>query len=214
MTERPTTTKEKTPELFRYLDMLPKEWKRDQFILCGSAGLAFRGVRDIHDLDILILPELWGTVSSIQGEQIHSSEKSYDEESGDDVCDVGVSKVLALQPPTKRYPRLMRLDSGIDIFDSMPKVANVCSFFRAKECSDKFEDPRKLEGDSSPFQVLSLRHILAIKALAMVPNRKKDLKDMRLLTQLIQIEEENFPCAWMEAWKSKYVEKPKAEPAI
>lgn len=83
--------------------------------------------------------------------------------------------------------RLFRSDSGIDIFDSLPRIANVADFDRAFACSDIFEG----------YRVLSLRHVLAIKALAMVPNREKDHADMTALAWLIKQEEERGGVAWL-----------------
>lgn len=46
-----------TPRLKNLLEVLP-HWERHEFVLCGSAALAFRGVRDIGDLDVLVHPDL------------------------------------------------------------------------------------------------------------------------------------------------------------
>lgn len=47
-----------TPRLRKLLAKLPEDWDREDFILCGSAALAFRGVRDVRDLDVMVRPKL------------------------------------------------------------------------------------------------------------------------------------------------------------
>lgn len=37
---------------------IPRSWDREKFVLTGSATLAFRGIRDVRDLDILVHPSL------------------------------------------------------------------------------------------------------------------------------------------------------------
>jgi len=47
-----------TPTLHQLLKWIPEDWDREKFVITGSATLAFRGIRDVHDLDILIHPSL------------------------------------------------------------------------------------------------------------------------------------------------------------
>lgn len=183
---------ETTPKLLSLLALIPDSWPRDQFVLCGSAGLAFRGLRDVNDLDILILPALWETLSSIPGEP---KEKSEVEEAYTEPDDGSVAKARS---------KLVRLSTDLDIFDALPCISNVTSFSRAQECADKFPSPIK---DYDEFQVLCLRHILAVKALAMVPKREKDFKDMMLLTEAIAREEIIKTPKWLEVWESKFFAK-------
>ena len=35
----------------------------DHFVLTGSAVLAVRGIRDVHDLDLILTPELWRSLT-------------------------------------------------------------------------------------------------------------------------------------------------------
>lgn len=52
-------------ELVSYLP----EWPKDSYVLCGSACLAVRGVRDVHDLDVLIIdPDMWKEVEALHSE--------------------------------------------------------------------------------------------------------------------------------------------------
>lgn len=53
-----------TPRLYELLARIPREWNRSDYILSGSASLAFRGVRDVHDLDLLISPNLAAELGS------------------------------------------------------------------------------------------------------------------------------------------------------
>lgn len=147
------------------LALIPTEWPRDSFILCGSAALAFRGVRDVHDLDILIRPELWPGLSHLRGVE---REEAY-EQAG----------------------RLLRLDSGVDVFDSHPRIGNVAGFDQTLRAADLFRTC-----DGMVYNVLSMRHTLAIKALAMVDGREKDLADMRSLAALIGVEEGQGLRSW------------------
>jgi hypothetical protein len=163
------------PELARLLDLIPREWPADRFVLCGSAALAVRGVRDVHDLDVMIHPSLWREARALAAEH---GEK----------------------PTTERYAtdpdanpaagRLVRLACGIDFWDTHPRIARVADFKRSIDCSDLFEIGGRF------VHVLGLRHVLAIKALAMVPGREKDLDDMCLLSRLIREEEESGIRSW------------------
>jgi hypothetical protein len=54
----------KTPRLVELLTKIPKSWERDEFILMGSAALAFRGIRDVHDLDVLVTRSLYDTLNT------------------------------------------------------------------------------------------------------------------------------------------------------
>lgn len=48
-----------TPKLEKLLEAIPAEWSSNDFVLCGSAVLAFEGIRDVNDLDILVRPHLF-----------------------------------------------------------------------------------------------------------------------------------------------------------
>lgn len=184
--------KVETPELTMLLSLLPAHWPTDKFILCGSAGLAFRKIRDVHDLDVFILPELWETMNEISGEIMPSS--------------MEYGSLLEEDPPLPPHKSdvksgLLRLDTGLDIFDKLPTKANVASFERALECADQFCHLGKY------YRVLSLRHILAIKALAMVPDREKDFEDMKLLSTLIENEEQRDIPVWRKALSRKLADR-------
>lgn len=174
------TNLDKTPVLKSFLQQIPKEWGVNDFVLCGSAGLAFRGVRDVHDLDVLVRPALFDSVHKIPGIQIQLLE--YTE-----------------QGEAKPNPqRLVRLDTGFDIFDRPPR--DTFDFERALECADSFSDGER------EYKVLCLRHILAVKTLAMaVPIRTKDWKDMAILAELIEDEEKNEEKRpmWFQAWVAR-----------
>lgn len=47
-----------TPRLREFLNLIPDDWDRNKFLLAGSAPLAFRGIRDVGDLDILVHKDL------------------------------------------------------------------------------------------------------------------------------------------------------------
>ncbi len=53
-----------TPCLDELLDRIPRDWEREHFVLSGSAALAFRGIRDVRDLDIVVSPSLASKLSS------------------------------------------------------------------------------------------------------------------------------------------------------
>lgn len=54
--------KELPPNLSRLLARIPAAWEPRDFILTGSAPLAFRGIRDVNDLDILVSPRLFDLI--------------------------------------------------------------------------------------------------------------------------------------------------------
>lgn len=55
-----------TPRLRKLLTKLPEDWNREDFILCGSASLAFRGIRDVRDLDILVRPQFMDKLQQVK----------------------------------------------------------------------------------------------------------------------------------------------------
>jgi hypothetical protein len=58
----PKSKEEKTPNFQALIKKIPADWSREDFILCGSAALAVRGIRDVRDLDILVRPSLMATI--------------------------------------------------------------------------------------------------------------------------------------------------------
>lgn len=153
------------PVLHRLLALVPGEWPRDSFVLCGSASLAVRGIRDVHDLDLMVRPEIM--------EETHALVREHGEKGHSERYAVGAGG----------EPRLVRLECGLDFWTEHPRTANVADFARTLACADLFE----VQGRA--VNVLSLRHTLAIKALAMRTTRSKDLPDMVWLSRLIEDEE-------------------------
>lgn len=172
-----------TENLERLVRQLPTEWGYSDFILCGSAALAIRGVRDVHDLDVFIRPGIWDSagLDRIPGIVISTSAEEYSATGDSEVSN----------------QKLVRLDTGFDFFNALPRAT--CSFDRAFECADDF----KVEGRS--IKVLCLRHVLAVKATAMtVPMRGKDWDDMSKLAALIEKEERaNERPKWFKAWVNR-----------
>ena len=169
-----------TENLERLVHQLPTEWSYPDFILCGSAALAIRGVRDVHDLDVFIHPGSWDSagLDRIPGIVISTTAEEYNATGDSEVSN----------------QKLVRLDTGFDFFNALPRAT--CSFETAFECADDF----KVEGRC--IKVLCLRHVLAVKAIAMtVPMREKDWDDMAKLAALIEKEEKlNERPKWFEAW--------------
>lgn len=58
----PKSKNKPTPKLQALIKKIPSNWSREDFILCGSAALAVRGIRDVRDLDILVRPELMAKI--------------------------------------------------------------------------------------------------------------------------------------------------------
>lgn len=150
----------------RLVSYLPKGWGPDDFVLCGSACLAARGVRDVGDLDVLIRPELWEVVTHLHFNNAFPAGK----------------KVLPFyEDPVYESAQLegrrLLMTGEIDFFDTMPRITNLGNL-------DIFGAATIIGG----YRVVSLRHCMAIKAL--VPqSRPKDVTDMLLLAELIAEEE-------------------------
>ncbi len=172
------------PVLHSLLALIPSDWPRDEFVLCGSAALAVRGIRDVHDLDVMIDPALWDETHALVRE--HGEKEHFER--------------YAVGSTTE--PRLVRLGCEIDIWDEHPRIANVADFARTLVCADLFE----IQGRA--VNVLSLRHTLAIKALAMVPGRSKDLQDMMYLARAIDAEEQPGYLHGPPAWHAPAVPPP------
>lgn len=153
----------RTPVYEELLSYLPKEWDADDYVLCGSACLAERGIRDVGDLDVQIKPKLWPEVLRLH-EAGHFPE--------------GPDKQVQPGPDSDFGGRDGRalLTSRIDFFVDIPRIFTL----GADEVFAKSELRRGR-------RIISLRHCLAIKAL--VPeSRRKDVNDM--ISLAFQISEE------------------------
>ncbi len=139
---------------------IPKNWDKGDFVITGSACLATRGVRDVNDLDILVRPHLMLEVVDLHAKGTFPKLKRE-----------------LLVEHIQEYPRAVLRTGHIDFFESMPRIAYLGVdevFDRADSCDG--------------YNIISLRHCLAIKAL--VPrSRSKDVIDMVLLAKLIEKEE-------------------------
>jgi hypothetical protein len=152
------------PTMQRLLEYIPDDWPKDGYVLCGSAALAVRGVRDVRDLDILVWPQLWPDV-----------EKRY--------CEGYWPKREGTEPAkdgqSNDGPRRQLIITGwFDFFTEPPRIASgigAAGVFRNAE-----------QRPGWPGLVQSLRQVLAIKALAC---REQDLDDMIRLAHLIAEEE-------------------------
>lgn len=154
-------------QLQKYVDQLPKEWDRSKFVLCGSAAMAVRGIRDVHDLDVLVLPELMPAVKEAFPET-----KRRDEDPGlypnEGDCAIIVNGIEHVEGTPREIPQGMpRVElwraEGFDFFDALlrPVATNRQVFQEA--------------GEWNGYLVMSLRHCLAVKALGY---REKDKADI------------------------------------
>ncbi len=143
---------------------------KSPFMFMGSAALAVRGVRDVNDLDVLIRPKLWGVVD------MFARKKYWPTKAIPPIKHVPtIAETLAPGDPEYVGRRLMRT-GWMDFADSLPRIAAAVTV----------DDVFKAAGTFDGYQVISLRHCLAIKALA---NRPKDGPDMKALAELIMREE-------------------------
>jgi hypothetical protein len=137
-------------------------WPRHDFVLVGSAALAARGIRDVNDLDVQICCSLWPEVERLHAAGYWPKGPDKAEKDGG----------LYEDGPNRR----ILLTGQIDFFDAMPRISS-CTPFEVV-----FRESEWIGG----FRIVSLRHCLAVKALA---NRKKDHEDMETLARLIRAEE-------------------------
>lgn len=164
------------PRLFALLSCVPRDWAPEDYVLCGSACMAARGLRDVRDLDLLVRPSLWS-----QAEELylpHRDEAKHQAYADRADPDVPIKHGAPAMPSGPR--QLICTTLGIDVFTEMPRIARVVDFETTFAASDI------LYADGRLFNVISLRHALAIKALA---NRHKDLDDMIAIAQAIAQEE-------------------------
>lgn len=154
--------------LTRLASYLPAHWSPNDFVLCGSAALAVRGVRDVADLDVLIDPKLWPEVRELHG-------RGYWPGTPRETKD----------PQSNDGPRRDLLLTGeIDFFDEMPRIAAGVTRQAAFEEAEFRQIPVLPAGRM--VRVCCLRHVLAVKALAFRP---KDHDDMVRCAELIYDEE-------------------------
>jgi len=151
------------PRLVELMGYIPRNWSTTQFILCGSAPLALRGIRDVRDLDVLVTQELYDDAVKLNAEGYWPG--------GEVAVDV---------PEDKKYGRVLLRAGSFDFFVELPRVAQCVSFEQIQDQSSLV-----VVGDRR-MRVLSLRHCLAVKALAA---RASDHRDMMRLAVLIDAEE-------------------------
>lgn len=167
-----------TPRFDALIADLPSHWSAESFVLVGSAALAARGVRDVNDLDVLVLePQLWLDIPRL-GEPVDIRPNN------DPAYQPGVrAQQAGGEPPRARVVHRRRTASGvIDFLDDLPRIAQCITPEMALEDSALI----CVGQDVRPRRIVSLRHCLAIKALA---GRPKDVDDMMKLAVLIMAEE-------------------------
>lgn len=160
--------------LIRLASYLPAEWNPNDFVLCGSASMTIRGLRDVNDLDVLIRPRLWGSVRELH-------RRGYWPGEARDTKD----------PQSNDGPRRDLLLTGeIDFFDEMPRIA---AGVRREDVFTHAEFHQlAILPSGRTLRFACLRHVLAVKALAF---RSKDYDDMVVLAERIRLEERNRPVA-------------------
>lgn len=171
------THKMLTPRFDALIADLPSHWPLDSFVLVGSAALAARGVRDVNDLDVLVLePQLWLDIERL-GKPVDIRPNP------DPAYQPGARAQQAGEPPRARVVQRRRTPAGfIDFLDELPRIAQCIT----PEMTLADSAQIYVGQDVRPRRIVSLRHCLAIKALA---GRPKDIGDMVQLAQLIALEE-------------------------
>lgn len=168
----------KTPSLHALVKMLtPLGWSTSDFVLCGSACLAVRGVRDVNDLDVFVRrQEMIHDVKSL-GPHIPIEDHTplyFHVTDGHNFIQVGV-EVEGRQ-------------THIDVFSKMPFLP--VTFDQVWDGADSFSF-KDAESCILDVRVMSLRHCLAVKALARrttTASVRKDMRDMHLLVEQIGFE--------------------------
>lgn len=153
-----------TPRYDELRRLLPGTWPRASFVLCGSAALAARGVRDVNDLDVLIKPDMCDAVRA-HFASIGAAPR-FENDYGDSTTRAFFAQYIIGEPDA-----LFPSGRKIDFFSVMPLVS-------PKKSEAVFAEASTFDG----YQVVSLRHCLAVKALA---NRAHDTADMVTLALLI-----------------------------
>ena len=146
-----------TPTFHRLVAGLPDDWPSDQFILVGSACLAVRGVRDVHDLDVLIDRSLLYSANTFVNTRSYVKDRPA----------ARLQPYLDEDAPWSEY----------DFFTEPPRLTLYTIESIRERADTVFVQGRKV-------LVQSPYHTLAIKALVHPP-RKKDIADMKLLAEII-----------------------------
>lgn len=165
-----------TPTKFHtLLELIPGGWPPYAYLLCGSASLAVRGIRDVHDLDLLVHESLWAEAQqAFLPYRDVAKHAAYDQAA----ADAGTS-----EPSEPQQSRLICTTLGLDLFSEMPRVASCLDYETAWKAGTVYRHADRAH------RVISLRHTLAIKALAY---RFKDFDDMKTLAELIAAEENDL----------------------
>lgn len=156
----------RTPVYEELLGYIPKEWNPDDYVICGSACLAERGIRDVGDLDIQVRPRLWA-----EAERLHQAGHF---PPGLDSHPVG--RVPGPESDFGGRDGRVLFTGRIDFFVNVPRIF-------ALGADEVFRRSELRRGR----RIISLRHCLAIKALVPI-SRRKDVDDMVSLA--LQIFEE------------------------
>lgn len=161
-----------TPNLYRLLAYIPKTWSSTDYVLCGSAALAFRGYRDVRDLDVLVRPSATiGAPPTDMMEEVERLDREGHWPVAPELSEAKLENDGALYAGSYR----LRRTGEIDFFDGVPRLAPGVTVHEVFAHSKLFEGRR----------VVSLRHCLAIKALAF---RRRDDDDMIALARFISHE--------------------------
>lgn len=174
----------KTPVFEKLLEPL-LNWPQSnllQVVLCGSAFLAWRGVRDVEDLDVLIPPPLHKLAPD-----------------GRCISDPVLSRVISFtetRPPKKEQPRLGIYDpqgrvlvqcEGYDFFDSQPRLSGFLTY------DNTLKNAMPMKHGGKMFWVMHPSHCIAVKAMVLRPKDRIDIGNLLRLINGEGISPPDFP---------------------
>jgi len=157
-------------QLIELLSSLPAAFLRARsgFVVCGSGPMAVRGMRDVHDLDLLVDMNLWDRLESgeFQNEEGRLG---------------GCSGFVRSEKYGRTIYHAFRAGMAIDVFATTPRMDETHDHMVSAGV-ERYQVPGVGLVSFQP-----LRGVLAIKALC--PSKPKHLADMISISQRLAIEE-------------------------
>lgn len=183
--------KSPTPLFQQLVHELPESWSLDEYVLVGSATLAARGARDVHDLDVLVSGKLWPYVKKHHWPSAERVANNVCRTAGCSYFDVR-DNTNKDNPVDEYVGEKLHRTPLIDFLTAVPRI--YARFEDVLQDSEIFEVPGRtgfLGAFRTPpmrrVRVMSVRHCIAVKALVphSVSSSSKHARDISALSAFL-----------------------------